>query len=190
MDPARARKRWLRFFLGIAILGAVVALLLSGVTEDLSPASIRGHLLDSGPWGPALFVLAFAALQPFGLSAHVFIVGAALVWPPLVAMTLSWAGAVLAGCTSFGFARFMGREWVQARLPERVRRYDERLATHGFRTVLVMRLLLFTFGPMQLMFGVSRVRFVPFVLASAIGLLPMIAVASFVGAGVVEWLFG
>jgi uncharacterized membrane protein YdjX (TVP38/TMEM64 family) len=56
--------------------------------------------------------------------------------------------------------------------------------------VLAMRLLLFTFGPMQLMFGVSRVRFVPFVLASAIGLLPMIAIESFVGAGVVDWLFG
>ena len=190
MDPARARRRWLRFVLGLAILGGVIALLLSGVIEDLSPAAIRGYLLDSGAWGPALFLLAFAALQPFGLSAHVFIVGAALVWPPLLALSLSWAGAVLAGCASFWFARFMGREWVQARLPERVRRYDERLATRGFETVLVMRLLLFTFGPMQLMFGVSRLRFVPFLLASAIGLLPMIAVESFVGAGVVDWLFG
>lgn len=190
MDPVRARRRWLRFFLGLSILGGLIALVLSGVTEDLSPASIRAHLLGSGAWGPVLFVLAFAALQPFGLSAHVFIVGAALVWPPLVALGLSWLGAVAAGCTSFGFARFMGREWVQARLPERVRRYDERLATRGFETVLVMRLLLFTFGPMQLMFGVSRVRFVPFVLASAIGLLPMVAVESFVGAGVIDWLFG
>lgn len=190
MDPARARRRWLRFLVGLAMLGCVIALVASGVVDDLSPSALRGHLLDSGPWGPALFVLAFALLQPFGLSAHVFIVGAALVWPPLVAMTLSWIGAVLAGCTSFGFARFMGRDWVQARLPERVRRYDERLATRGFETVLVMRLLLFTFGPMQLMFGVSRVRFVPFLLASAIGLLPMTAIESFVGAGVVDYLFG
>ena len=67
---------------------------------------------------------------------------------------------------------------------------DGKLATHGFRTVLVMRLLLFTFGPMQLMLGVSKVRFGSYLAASALGMLPMIALESFVGASVIGWLFG
>lgn len=113
-----------------------------------------------------------------------------MVWPPWIALVLSWAGAVCAGCVAFGFARYMGRDWVQKRLPDKLSKYDERLATHGFRTVLVMRLMLFTFGPMQLMFGVSRVRFVPFVLGSIFGLLPMLAVETWLGGNVVDWVFG
>lgn len=186
MGPSRSR--WLKFAVGLALLGVVVALLLSDVHRSLSPSGIREWLLSSEPWGPLLFLLAFALLQPFGLSAHVFIVGASLVWPPFVAMGLSLAGALLASTFAFWFARWMGREWVQSKLPARLHRWDERLATQGFRTVLVMRLLLFTFGPMQLMLGVSKVRFVPFLVASALGMLPIIALESFVGAGLVEWL--
>ena len=174
----------------MALLGAIVAALLSGVHEGVSPENIKAMLLDSHPWGPILFVVAFALLQPFGFAAHVFIIGASLVWPAPVSAALSWAGAVGAGCVAFLFARYMGRDWVQKRLPEKLSKYDERLANHGLRTVLIMRLMLFTFGPMQFMFGVSRVRFVPFLLGSMIGLIPMICIETWLGANVVDWMFG
>lgn len=190
MDARQRRHRIIRFAVGVLVLAAVIGLLVSGVLEGLSPEGVRARLLESGAWGPALFVIAFALLQPFGFAAHVFIIGASLVWPPVLAFVLSWTGAVLAGCVAFAFARGMGRQWVQQRLPERLAAYDERLAQHGLRTVLLMRLTLFTFGPMQLMFGVSRVRFVPFLLGSAIGLVPMIALESWLGGNVLDALLG
>jgi uncharacterized membrane protein YdjX (TVP38/TMEM64 family) len=181
--------RWLRFALGLAILAVAVALLASGVHESLSPEAIRARLLGLGPWGPVLFVLTFAGLQPFGISAHIFIIGASLVWSPGLGALLSWIGALVASAAAFGFARYMGRGWVQRRLPDRMRAWDDRLARQGFRTVLLLRVLFFTFGPMQLMLGVSRVRFVPFLTASALGLAPMIVLESYVGASLVTWLF-
>ena len=189
MQPSTTR-HWPKVVVGLAIVAAAIALFASGVHESISPAGIRETVLSWGVWGPVLFVLLFAVVQPFGVSAHVFIVGATLLWPPVTSLFLSWGGAVLASAAAFWFARWMGREWVQARLPARLRRWDGSLAMHGFRTVLVMRLLLFTFGPMQLMLGVSRVRFWPYLAASALGLLPMIALESFVGASVVGWLLG
>ncbi|MBX7084688.1 MAG: VTT domain-containing protein [Nannocystaceae bacterium] len=180
--------RWPRVAVGLALLAAVAAVLWWGAA-GLSASAVRQQLLDSGPWGPVLFVAAFAALQPFGVSAHVFIVAAALVWAPQWAAALSWLGVMLAGCVAFGVARWMGRGWVQARLPARLRQWDDRLAAHGFRTVLVMRLLFFTFGPMQLMLGVSQVRFGAFLLGSAIGLAPVVVVESFVGGNLARWLF-
>lgn len=111
------------------------------------------------------------------------------MWAPQWAAALSWLGVMLAGCVAFGVARWMGRGWVQARLPARLRQWDDRLAAHGFRTVLVMRLLFFTFGPMQLMLGVSQVRFGAFLLGSAIGLAPVVVVESFVGGNLARWLF-
>lgn len=180
-DPKR-RWRILRFALGLVVLAAAIALLVSGVFEDLSAESVRSWLTNSGPWGPVLFLVSFALLQPFGFAAHVFIIGASLVWPAPIAFGLSWVGTVAAGCAAFGFARFMGRDWVRERLPERLRKYDERLESDGFRTVLVLRLLFFTFGPMQFMFGVSRVGFAQFLGGTALGVVPMIALDTLVGA--------
>lgn len=172
----------------IALALLYVGLIVAVFALDIDPAQARDALRDSGPWGPIGFVVAFAALQPLGVASHAFILAAALVWSPWLALPLSWTGAVLAGCVAFGFARTVGRDWVQARLPRRLRGYDERLATRGFRTVLVLRLLLFTFGPMQLMLGVSRVRFAPFLLGSVIGLLPWIALETIAGGLLSEML--
>lgn len=174
-----------RLLLGLVYVLLIVALL--GL--DLDVAESQAWLRHAGWWGLAAFVVAFALLQPLGLAAHVFIVTAAIIWPPWVAMLASWSGAVLAGCVAFGFARYVGRQWVQQRLPAKLHGWNERLAERGFRTVLTMRLLLFTFGPMQLMFGVSRVRFWAFVAGSAIGLLPMIAAETWIGGSVVAWLW-
>jgi uncharacterized membrane protein YdjX (TVP38/TMEM64 family) len=189
VEGSRTRHRWIRFFLGVFILAVAVALIVSGVYESLSPEAIRARLLGLGPWGPVLFVVVFGALQPFGVSAHVFIIGASLVWSPGLGALLSWLGALAASSAAFCFARYMGRDWVQRRVPARMRAWDDRLDRDGFRTVLLLRLLFFTFGPMQLMLGVSKVRFVPFLFASALGLAPMIVLTSYVGSSLVAWVF-
>jgi uncharacterized membrane protein YdjX (TVP38/TMEM64 family) len=187
---APGRRRLLRFAVGLAFLAAALFVLFGGVSDDLDAARIREWLQASGVWGPIVFVVAFALLQPVGVAAHVFILAASLVWPAPLAFLLSWLGTIGGGCVAFAFARFVGHEWVQKRIPKRLERYDAALATKGFRTVLVMRLLFFTFGPMQLMLGVSKVRFVPFLAATALGVLPLVAVETLLGASLVDWLFG
>jgi uncharacterized membrane protein YdjX (TVP38/TMEM64 family) len=180
-----ARPSHERLWLGLVYVVLIAALLLL----DIDVAEGQVWLRHAGFWGLLAFVVAFALLQPLGLAAHIFIVSAALIWEPWVALLASWCGALLAGCVAFGFARYVGRAWVQERLPPKLRVWDERLAVRGFRTVLTMRLFLFTFGPMQLLFGVSRVRFWAFVAGSALGLLPMIAAETWVGGSVVDWLW-
>lgn len=174
---------------GLALIGIAIAALLGDFDASLSPHAVRERLLSWGVWGPVLFVVAFGLLQPFGFAAHVFIVGASLVWSPWVGAGLSWLGVMISSAAAFGFARWMGRGWVQKRLPQRLRRWDTALATRGFRTVLLMRLALFTFGPMQLMLGVSNVGFAAYMGATAIGVVPMIFIESFGGASLVSWLF-
>jgi len=174
-----------------ALLVLVYAALIGGLLLlDIDPEQGRAWLRASGGWGLLAFVAAFALLQPVGAASHLFIVSAALVWDPGVALVASWVGALAAGSVAFGFARTVGRDWVQRRLPPKLAGWDARLAKNGFRTVVLMRLLLFTFGPMQLLFGVSRVRYGSFLAASALGLLPMIAVETLLGSTAVTWLWG
>ncbi len=189
--PSPAGGRWRTLALiGFAL--AAVVLFATG-SSSLDPNEFRILLRDAGIWGGLLFVLANATLQPLGVAGHVFAIGAGLIWPAPIAIALAWSGAMAASCTSFYFARSVGQRWVQARLPDWLRKYDERLDSRGFRTVLVMRLLFYTFGPMQMMFGVSRVRFGPFISATALGIIPLVCAEVLLGAEVVsrmlEWLW-
>ena len=148
---------------------------------------MRSVLLESGAWGPLLYVAAFALLEPFGVPGILFVVPAALVWPLSVAVALSWLGAVLAGLVGFVFARWVARDWVEQHMPARLRAYDDRLAKRGLQTVIVVRLMFFLLPPAHWALGLSSVRITPFLIGSTIGFLPGIAALTLLGGGLLAW---
>jgi uncharacterized membrane protein YdjX (TVP38/TMEM64 family) len=158
----------------VAAFGAVLAALWwTGALGDVAePERARALLARSGVAGPLLFVAAFALLQPFGLPGVTFMIPAALVWPPAVAIALCVAGAVGAGAFAFGLAHWIGPDAIVKRLPERLRRRTLEARASGFRTVLVVRLLFFLFPLAHWALGVSGIRFGAFLLGSALGFLP------------------
>src|SRR5258706_5567984 len=105
---------------------------------------------------------------------------APLIWPWPVAFVLSMAGTTAASVVGFSFARFVGREWVSARIPARFRRYDDALARRGFETVFVLRLIFWMPQPLHFFFGISKVRFSTHFWASVAGYaLPLFLVSYF-----------
>lgn len=187
IHDARIVPRWVRLARWAAVLVvvvAIVALARSGVYKGLTIEGVRQRIDAYGALGPVVFLAAFALLQPLGLSAHAFTIGAALIWPTPIAFLLSWAGTVGASITSFVFSRFVARDWAQARLPARVRRWEEHLVTRPFRTVLLLRLLFYTAPPVQLMLGASRVPFRAWLPATALGMAPTALAVTVLG----QWL--
>ena len=71
---------------------------------------------------------------------------------------------------------------------EAVRRFDERLQSRGFRTVLLLRLIFYTTPSVQWALGVSRVRFPPFLAASVLGVAPFTLASTVVGVRVAAWV--
>ena len=161
---------------------------VSGAYEQFDPAAMRDWIRAAGPWGGVLFVASYSVLQPFGVNGLVFLLSAPLIWNPTEAFLLNWAGTVGTGLLSYAGARFMVRDWIQERLPKRVRRFDERLRTHGFRTVLLLRLIFYTTPSVQWALGISQVRFVSFLVASILGVAPFTLGTTLVGVRVAAWL--
>ena len=148
-------------------------------------------LLDLGIWAPILYVLGFSLLEPFFVPGIAFMIPGAFVWSFPELFALSWLGSIGAGVVGFGFARHLGREYVEQHLPDRFRKYDQKLANRGLRTVILVRLTLFLAPPAHWLLGLSRVDFGRFVLGTAIGFLPGIAaltyVVVFVGGTLGDW---
>jgi uncharacterized membrane protein YdjX (TVP38/TMEM64 family) len=172
--------------LRLAAVIAVVVLLLAarqlGVLEKLhEPAELARSLVDLGVWGYLAFVVAYAVLQPFGVPGTVFIVAAPLIWPWPIAFALSMVGTMLASVVGFAFARFVARDWVTPRIPERFRRYDELLEKRAFATVFVLRLVFWMPPLLHAFFGVSKVRASTHFWASLLGYVPPLLLVSFFG---------
>jgi uncharacterized membrane protein YdjX (TVP38/TMEM64 family) len=180
-----------RFAAKVAIVVLVaVSLALAyhfGVFSEVSePRRLVQALLAMGAWGYLAFIAAYTVLQPFGVPGTVFIVAAPLIWPWPTAFALSMVGTMFASIVGFIFARFVARDWVSARIPARLRKYDQSLERHAFRTVFLLRLIFWMPQWLHSFLGVSKVRFWTHFWGSLLGYLPPIFLVSYLGSEIFD----
>ena len=169
----------------IAAVAVVVVLLVVaqrfGVFEEFKdPERVRDTLVQLGAWGYLAFIVAYAALQPFGVPGTVFVMAAPLIWPWPVAYALSMVGTMAASVIGFSFSRFVARDWIAAKIPDRFRKYDDALERNALRTVVLLRFIFWMPQLLHAFFGVSKVRFSTHFWGSLIGYaVPLLLVSYF-----------
>jgi uncharacterized membrane protein YdjX (TVP38/TMEM64 family) len=183
-------RHWPKIILAVAFVAVVAWLFASGQAQGLTAEQLRDELRASGTRGMVLFVLAFTFVQPLGVSGHLFVVAAGLVWPPFVAFGLSMGSVVVGHSLAFLFYRYVAQEWAQKRVPKRLARFEEMLAARPFVSVLLLRLPTFTWALSTLVLGVSRVRYWPMIVATALGIIPLMVLDIWLGGSLSSWLGG
>ncbi len=176
--------RWLRAVL-IALGAAGVAAGLAWLDpwERLSVDAMRALVEAWGPLGP----LVFAAI----LIAGFFIPGpeillvalGGVLFGPVRGFVYSWVAAVVGTAATFLLVRYTAQAWAQRAVRDRfprLRALDDRLERHGVASVVVLRLLLFLAPPLNWALGASRVRARDYVIGTASGILPGMALTVFV----------
>jgi len=175
----------------LGVIGLVLVMLAAawqlGIFARFSePRDLTQALLEMGGWGYLAFVVAYTVLQPFGVPGTVFIVAAPLIWPWPVAFALSMVGTMSASVVGFSFARFIARDWLSARIPMRLRRYDAALERNAFQTVVILRLILWMPQVLHSFFGVSKVGFGTHFWGSLVGYVPPLLLVSYLGASMFD----
>jgi uncharacterized membrane protein YdjX (TVP38/TMEM64 family) len=153
------------------------------------PVKLKEALVGLGEWGYLAFVVSYTFLQPFGVPGTIFIWSAPLIWPWPVAFVLSLIGTQAASVVGFSFSRFIGRDWVVSKIPERFKKYDEALAKRAFVTVVLLRFVFWMPQPLHAFFGVSKVSFSTHFWGSLLGYLVPIFLVSFFGPKLFSLLF-
>ena len=175
-----------RLALAAAVL-IVVYLWWSGAFTELADAQrIRTLVHDAGPAGPVLFFLVLLVLFPVFL-AGVPIWLSSTLWPMPEAILYSGIGSLLIGLPFFLIARHWGREWAQDRIPESVRRWEDRLEQRPLVAVVGLRLFLWINPAVDLLIGVSHVTTRDYLLGTAAALVPLTVFHVTVGAKGMEW---
>ena len=162
--------RWLLF--GVVTVGMAWAW-GSGRLASIDLEGLRTMVHSAGTWGPVVYVLAFGMLQPVGVSAHLFLVAAGLVWSLPEALLWTQLGLNLGSLVSYGFGRALAPEALRARIPAGVLAWEERLKGGGLRTVIVVRIVFFSFFPLSALMGAMRIPFRNYALGTFLGCLPV-----------------
>ncbi|MGE5476028.1 MAG: TVP38/TMEM64 family protein [Bacteroidales bacterium] len=143
--------------------------------------AVRGQ---QGMYGEALYVLVGAVVVAIGLPRQAVSFGAAYAFGPWMGLALALLSTLLGSLVTFYYARFIGRDVLARRFPDKIARIDAFLAGNEFTMAIILRLSPVSHnGTANVAAGVSGVRALPFFAGSVIGFLPQTVVFALAGAG-------
>lgn len=138
-------------------------------------AHALAYVAALGPAGWALFILLYAASCVAFLPVSPLTFGAGAVYGLGPGFALVWLGATLGACVSFLVGRRWLRGWVEKKLARHPRfaAIDAAVSAQGPRVVFLTRLApIFPFAMLNYAYGVTRVGFRDYALASIAGMVP------------------
>jgi uncharacterized membrane protein YdjX (TVP38/TMEM64 family) len=160
-----------------AALGAL-ALIVAGKSLPFGDwlADFGGWIAGLGALGVLLYAAAHAGVTVLMLPAVLMTIGAGFLFGLLPGTAVALAGAT-AGCSSsFLIARHLARERV-ARAAARDPRFaalDAAIGEKGWRIVFLLRMsAVVPFVLSNYVYGLTAIRFWPYVAASATGMIPL-----------------
>ena len=158
----------------VALAGAVVMLLVASRHLGALLPAFSARVNALGSWGPVVFVAGYALAVVAFVPGFILTLTAGALFGLAKGTALVLVAATLGACAAFLVARYLARGAIERRLAghPRFAAIDRAVGTEGRKIVFLLRLSpLFPFTLLNYALGVTRVRFVDYVVASA-GMLP------------------
>ncbi|KAL2513383.1 SNARE associated Golgi protein family [Abeliophyllum distichum] len=134
-----------------------------------------GFIEGYGPAGYALFVAVYSGLEILAIPAIPLTMSAGLLFGSITGTIIVSISGTVAASVSFLIARYFARERI-LKLVEGNKKFlaiDKAIGENGFRVVTLLRLSpLLPFSLGNYLYGLTSVKFVPYVLGSWLGMLP------------------
>ncbi|XP_076956519.1 uncharacterized protein LOC143631748 [Bidens hawaiensis] len=128
-----------------------------------------------GPAGYALFVAVYAGLEVLAIPAIPLTMSAGLLFGSFTGTILVSISGTVAASVAFLIARYFARDRI-LKMVEGNKKFlaiDKAIGENGFRVVTLLRLSpLLPFSLGNYLYGLTSVKFVPYVLGSWLGMLP------------------
>jgi uncharacterized membrane protein YdjX (TVP38/TMEM64 family) len=138
-----------------------------------------------GPAGIAVFIGAYAIATVLFLPGWIFTVTAGLLFGVIGGTAVALSGATIGAALAFLVARYLVRDSIQnlAGSNPRFQAIDRAIGENGWKIVGLLRLNpLIPFNLSNYFYGITAIRFWPYVLISAIGMLPGTLLYAYLGA--------
>ncbi len=177
----------------LVVLAAILVTLVVvgetvGVRRWLTLTKLRELTLHTGALGIVAFVAIFVGAELLHIPGLLFIAAGVAIWGPLEGGLISWVAGVLSVVASFLLVRSIGGPALAEARHPLIKRALRHLDDAPIRTVAVLRAVLLIAPTVTYALALTRVRFVPFLVGSAIGLVPSLAICALFAGRVLRWL--
>jgi len=160
----------------ILVAGTCMLMKSSGLCAN-SAVQVRNWIVGFGWMGPVVYVFLFTLVPLTLFPDAVLAVASGLAFGFFKGALLTWLGALCGATLSFYISRLAGKDAFQDFLERRGHKHGHLPATKGFFSVLLLRLVpLVPFDLISYGAGLSSIRYREFIAATALGIIPGVAV--------------
>ena len=140
-----------------------------------------------GPWALAAVIGAFAALAFIGVPQVVLIAAAVAVFGAWRGAGYAWTGTMVSALIGFAIGRIVGARAVSGMGGPGFERFMRLLGKNGLLASLVVRLVpMAPFVVVNAAAGVAPISVADFIIGTAIGIVPKIALTAFAGDAIIR----
>jgi len=159
--------------IGIGLAALIALIMLARGAGDAIPA-FTSWVDGLGAWGPAVFILGYAASVVALVPASLLTLAAGAIFGIVSGTVYVFVAATLGATLAFLVARYVARGAVERKLEgnEKFASIDRAVGEQGRKIVFLLRLSpIFPFVLLNYALGLTRVGFADYVVAS-VGMLP------------------
>ncbi|MFG2894229.1 TVP38/TMEM64 family protein [Streptomyces sp. NPDC048248] len=173
---------WARLGLLLALLACAATAMLLWQPQRLLADGWPPQL--TGPTAAVVFALAYGVCTTAFVPRPILNLAAGALFADRLGLAAALAGTVLGAGLAFGLGRLLGQDALRPLLRARwLAAADRQLSEHGFRSMLAIRLFPgLPFCASNYCAAVSRMGWLPYLLATALGSIPNTAAYVIAGA--------
>jgi uncharacterized membrane protein YdjX (TVP38/TMEM64 family) len=140
---------------------------------DVESARSAGEWIRRQPFTPVLVPLAYVLSGMVAFPVTLIIIATVIVFGPWWGVFYALTGSELSALTVFGVGRVVGRDAVRRFAGSLLNRLSQKLSASGMTAVIAFRIVpVAPFSVINLIAGVSEIRFRDFAMGTFIGMLP------------------
>ena len=174
---------WKLIGLGILIIALLIAACVLPVTDWLT--RFNYWVAQLGVWGILLFILVYVLATVLFFPASILTIGAGFIFGVVSGTIIVSIAATVGAAFAFLIARYLARDQIEQKIAgnPRFKRIDRAIGERGAKLVFLLRLSpLIPFNLSNYFYGLTSLRFWPYVLASWIGMIPGTLLYVYLGA--------
>ena len=163
-----------RIVILLALIGVIFAVRMTGATQYIEQEKLRALIQGYGALAPVIYMLTYAVAPALFLPGLPITLVGGILFGPFWGVVYTIFSSTFGACVAFLVSRYIGREWIESKLKSpRWKKLDEMVENHGWKAVAFTRLIpIFPFNLLNYAFGLTKVKFFHYALATFICMLP------------------
>lgn len=165
------RKRIVRTLITLLLITAITVGAV--YREHFDVQLLQQWVNQAGWWAPVAFILIYIVATVLFLPGSVLTLAGGVLFGPILGVFYNLTAATIGAALSFLVARYLASDYVTAHIGGRLKQLINGVEAEGWRFVAFVRLVpLFPFNLLNYALGLTKIRFIEYLLATYIFMLP------------------